>query len=506
MRVLRNLAVAVMAIWIAVSGLVRAATVTTESANALPPLPLHERVLNLPGDPLRPVTLEVTLFTPDGPGPFPLAVVNHGTPPSGHSRDLKRYRASFAAYYFLSRGYAVALPMMRGYGGSGGHVEPHGCDLARTGLGNARDIAAVIDALSKESDIDAGRIVVSGQSFGGWNTLAFGTLGHAGVKGLVNFAGGLRASACPARDQDFSLIIAADRFGAQTRVRSIWFYGDNDRLFPESTWRSMYARYTAEGGQAELVAYGRFLDDAHMMLGHPEGLPIWVPRVDAFLSRIGLPAKPIFPGYLPTPLPPPTHYAAIDDVAAIPYLSALGRARYAADFLHRPFPRVFVVAPDGAAVIAHGGFDPIARALSLCRQHVSGCQLYAVDNDVVWTGPEPALTQRLDRPIYRRTVPAGTTTVLDFSCRVNPDCSSRGIPRLWLVQPPAHGEASIVQGQGFPKFPPDSPFAVCNVLEVPGAILAYTPQAGFTGPDSLVFEEINLDHRDLVFRMAVTVK
>jgi len=25
-----------------------------------------------------------------------------------------RYRQSFSAYYFLSRGYAVALPMMRG--------------------------------------------------------------------------------------------------------------------------------------------------------------------------------------------------------------------------------------------------------------------------------------------------------------------------------------------------------------------------------------------------------
>jgi hypothetical protein len=34
----------------------------------------------------------------------------------------------------------------------------------------------------------------------------------------------------------------------------------------------------------------------------------------------------------------------------------------------------------------------------------------------------------------------------------------------------------------------------------------YTPAPGFTGEDALTFEEINLDNRDLVFRIAVNVK
>ena len=41
----------------------------------LPLAPFREEVLSLPGDPARPVMLQVTLFTPTGPGPFPLALV-----------------------------------------------------------------------------------------------------------------------------------------------------------------------------------------------------------------------------------------------------------------------------------------------------------------------------------------------------------------------------------------------------------------------------------------------
>jgi dienelactone hydrolase len=358
-----------------------------EDPSALPPVPLHEQVLALPGDPARPVTLQVTLFTPDGPGPFPLAVLNHGANGTGHPATEPRYRTTFSAFYFLSRGYAVALPMMRGFAGSGGRVVPHGCDEAAAGIANARDIAAVIDDLAARPEIDRTRIVVSGQSYGGWNTLALGTLGHPGLRGLVNFEGGMRESDC--REQDASLIAAAGAFGARTTLPSLWFYGDNDKVFPPATWRGMYARYTAAGGRAELVAYGRFMDDAHQFLSHAESMPIWVPRLDAFLARLGLPSREVAPAYMPTPIPPPTHFAAIDDAASIPYLSAAARAAYGG-FLARRFTRAFVIAPNGIAVATNGGFDPIARALALCRDHAVGCALYAVDDRVVWTGtPRP---------------------------------------------------------------------------------------------------------------------
>lgn len=156
---------------------------------------LHERVLRLPGDPTYPATLQVTLMLPDGAGPFPLAVFNHGKE-VGDPHLAPRYRSVYAARYFVSRGYAVALPMLRGFAGSGGSFDAQGCDATAHGLSQARDVRAVIDALRRLPEIDSERIVVSGQSMGGWNTLALGSLDVPGVRGLINFAGGRSLARC----------------------------------------------------------------------------------------------------------------------------------------------------------------------------------------------------------------------------------------------------------------------------------------------------------------------
>lgn len=473
-----------------------------EDARALPNAPLHERILGIAGDSAQPVTLQVTLYTPDGPGPFPLAVMNHGADGiSAHNRG-QRYHLTFSAYYFLSRGYAVALPMMRGFAGSGGNLIERGCDLGALGVANARDMRAVIATMARQPFIDASRIVIAGQSFGGWNTLAAGTLDIPGVKGLVNFSGGVRDSSCKA--DDAGLIAAAGFFGANTRVPSLWFYGENDQLFPVATWRAMYARYTSAGGHAELVDIGRFMTDSHQMLSYQESLPMWTAKVDAFLKQVGLPSTVMNAAYLPTPWPAPSHFAAIEDVAKVPYLSEKGRALYRA-FLAKPLPRVFVIAPDGTAAVFDRGFDPLRRALDACSARVTGCQVYALDNDVVWRGAPATTAAQLERQVTA-TIPQGRTVTLDTAYSVNPDCSLHELAKLWITQPPTHGSASVVTRQGHLKFPPTSPLAKCDGVSVPVVAVDYTPAAGFTGTDALRFEEINAAHQDVVFKFALNVK
>ena len=485
------------------SSVIAAKAADDDQRNLLPPLPLNERVLKLPGDPARPAALQVTLFMPAGPGPFPLAVMNHGatsiTPTSG--KTAPRYRLTFSAFYFLSRGYAVALPMMRGFAGSGGSLAPYGCDAERLGLDNAKDIAAVIDDLAKEPKIDTARVVVAGQSYGGWNTLAFGTLGQPGVKGLINFVGGVHESDCA--NQDASLIAAAGALGAKARVPSLWFYGENDKTFAPATWRAMYTRYSSAGGKAELVDFGSFMDDAHQLLSHPEGLVLWTPKADAFLTSVGLPAKPLYPQYLPSPFPPASHYAAIDDVAAVPYLNEKGRASYEA-FLRSPFTRAFIVAPNGISVTSDGGFDAIARGLTLCTQHASGCQLYAVNNDVVWRGNMVGEAAPPEQT-FERTVAAGAGTALNFAYSLNPDCSSRALPKLSMVRPPTHGTVKIEERSDFPRFPPGNPFAKCNAAKVSGVSVEYTPQSGFTGSDEFAFGEV-MDGQHRLIRLMLSVR
>lgn len=374
-------------------------------ATAEPPLEtqLHERVLSIPINTERPVSLQLTLFTPDGPGPFPLAVVNHGKA-AGPARAAPRYRSFYEARYFVSRGYAVALPMLRGFAGSGGEFDAHGCRPAEDGLHKARDIRAVIDYLIQHPEIvalDAKRIVVLGQSYGGWNTLALGTLQVSGVRGLINVAGGRNTPGCPNWPQE--LAKAAGLYGAATRIPSIWFYGDNDSKFARPLWQDMHQRYRAAGGPAELVAYGPFMKDAHRFFSSPLGLAIWAPKLDAFLAKLGLPSQNLRPELLPTTVyPAATSFADVDDVQAVPLISEDGRREYQ-KFLTHPRPRVFVIASQGSSVSSQGGLDPLGRALTICKQNRLSCRAYAVDDAVVWPVPSAPPPASGFAPLYDAT-------------------------------------------------------------------------------------------------------
>jgi len=353
-------------------------------ASKMPEASMNERVLNIPGDNERPVVLQLTVLTPSGPGPFPLVVMNHGSDGKKKPKDNPRYHITFSAYYFLSRGYAVALPMMRGFAGSGGQFEHHGCDFISTGLNNAKDIRAVIQYMTAQPYIDGQRIVVAGQSFGGFNTLALGTLNIPNVKGLINFAGGLKESDCANSEQ--SMAVAAAYDGAHTTIPSIWFYGSNDKVFSEPTWRTAYAGYTAAGGAAKLMAYGNFMEDSHNLLGFPEGLAIWGTKVDTFLAQLGLPNQLVYPEYLPIPAPPPTQYAAIEDVGAVPLMNDQERQLYR-EYLTQPMPRVFFIDENDGVSYTHGGFDPLGAGFRACKNKGTKCYPYAVDNEVVWVKP-----------------------------------------------------------------------------------------------------------------------
>jgi dienelactone hydrolase len=355
-----------------------ASSVTVEPDSA-PRAPLNEQLLSVPVESSPPLRLQVTLFMPSHGGPFPLVIVNHGA-----SHDLPntpRVADNFIPYYFLSRGYAVALPMMRGYAGSEGYPRPHGCDVAALGLDSARDIRKVLDYVKQLPGIDTSHIVVAGKSMGGWNTLAFGSLNPPDVKGLVSFAGGVKESDC--KSPDASLISAAHQFGMQTKLPSIWFFGENDQIFATPTWQAMFKQYTAAGAHAELVDYGVFQKDAHAMTASGAGLPLWVQKADTFLASIGMPSQEVDPEYLPDRARASSAYADINDLDAVPFLTDKQRDDVYRRFLAAPLPRAIAIGSTNV-VYASGGFDPSLSAMDKCWKLTRYCQLYAVDNTVVW--------------------------------------------------------------------------------------------------------------------------
>jgi dienelactone hydrolase len=468
----------------------------------LPGGPLHEEVLNLPGDPARPVTLQVTFFKPSGAGPFPLAVMNHGATAASANNRGDRYRFTVSAYYFLSRGYAVALPMMRGFAGSGGSILHLGCDLEQVARANASDIRAVTEALGRRPDIDRTRIIVAGQSFGGWNTLGLGAAPPAGVRGLIAFNAAIRASDCAT--QDGSMAVAAGWLGGEATLPSLWFYGENDTVMPPATWRAVLDRYKKAGGHAELVAIGAYGKDSHQFLSFPDSLPLWAPKLDAFLRRIGLPGEPIDPEYLPHPAPPPTGWAKLTDVAAVPFLNNDGRALYQR-FLNRPGPRAFVLAPNGAASVANGGYDPLGYALRHCAQGSALCRPYAVDDDVVWSGPKPEHPGEDPPRVVQKTVRMNVASSLGGFFAVNPDCSSKGLPMVSISEAPTHGTVVVGPRAQHPAFPPGNPYATCNAAMVPAIGLTYTPVPDYSGGDRLTIEETTVDGKHEVFRIELQV-
>jgi dienelactone hydrolase len=341
---------------------------------------LNERVLRIPVDTKPNISLETTIFKPSGPGPFPIAVLNHGLD-AGGPHSMPRYRSAYLARYFVSRGYEVVMPMLRGFSGSDGDYISIGCDAEGEGFRQAKDIKAVIEYLSRQPDVDAGQIIIGGQSYGGWNALAVGALNLPGVKGQVNFSGGRVTPFCPTMDSDLAL--GAGHFGALTHTPSLWFYGENDSRFPTPVWQEMFRKFRSDGGQAELVDYGHFMNDAHNFLGYAEALSTWVPKLDSFLERVGLPHQNVHPEVFPTLYPSETHFSAIADVNAVPFLDEKGREQYRR-YLNLEMPRVFVISPDGTAVVSQAGYDPLGRALAICKANGRVCRPYAIDDTVVW--------------------------------------------------------------------------------------------------------------------------
>ena len=345
---------------------------------------LGEAVLMLPASGLTEPELEVTVYRPPGDGPFPVLVINHGRA-SGNAKLQPRYRPSLAAREFVQRGWVVVVPMRQGFSQSGGSEISAGCNVHSNGLQQARSVRRTLDWLGSQPWADVSRNVVLGQSHGGLTTLAYGTAPHPGTRLLVNFAGGLRQESCTAWQQN--LVRAIGDYGAEIKLPSIWFYGDNDSYFPPFVWRGAHERYTQAGGRADLVAFGNFGSDAHSLFGSRAGVPIWLPKVLAALDSAGLPtqlvhAMPVAPDL---PVPPASGFAAVTDLDRVPLRTDRARAGYQA-WLAAESPRAFAIHPtQGSWASAWGGERPIARALANCERFAKApCRLYAVDDAVVW--------------------------------------------------------------------------------------------------------------------------
>jgi pimeloyl-ACP methyl ester carboxylesterase len=237
------------------------------------------------------VSIEVTVLRPDGAGPFPLVVLNHGSPRSAQERrKWGRQRFVKQAEPFLAMGYAVIVPTRRGYGESGGEwAEGYGScndpDYYSAGLETAKDVLAALEAVRGEPWADTKRVVLAGHSAGGFGSVAAASRPFDGLVGVINFAGGRGSMAPQQVCEEARLVDAMGRYGAGAKTPSLWVYSANDQFFGPQLAQRMHRAYVRSGGKAEFVEAPPAGADGHSYFAR--SVDDWAPRVRDFLQRIG---------------------------------------------------------------------------------------------------------------------------------------------------------------------------------------------------------------------------
>ena len=328
----------------------------------------------------------VTTFRPQGPGPFPLVVMNHGRPGDPALRaQFPRQRFEPIARFFIRKGFAVAVPQRLGYGVSASAGDPEdemSCNNPRykpAGDAAAVQVLAVVAHMRKEADIDPSRLVIMGQSLGGFTTVATAATKPDGLVAAINIAGGHGGNPETRPGNPCQAYLLENTFAAWGKTATapmLWMYSENDKYFNPKNARAWFDAFTKAGAKAEFKLMPPFGDDGHALLVRANDL--WQPVVDEFLARHGFTT----PGAMGKPAV--TGLGKALDAAAVPLISDKQRDETYQKYLAAKSPKAFALGSGDRLGYAWGD-DAMSKALGFCQRRTGlPCKLYAVDNDVVW--------------------------------------------------------------------------------------------------------------------------
>jgi dienelactone hydrolase len=242
----------------------------------------------------RITSLEIVIFKPDGKGPFPAIVFNHGS--GGSGKDVARLKQTWIneglAQFFNERGWLVAFPQRSGRGRSDGVNDEgflpdrsaYSCAerYALPGLDRAaEDVTAAFNYVFTRTDVDSTRLVVGGQSRGGMLAIAFaGKLPDRPVA-VVNFVGGWVGDTC---SDAIAINTSAAKQGAAFQGPTLWLYGENDSMYKSAHSRGNFQAFLENGGKGEFVLYSLSAGtDGHRLIDHPS---VWAHDLEQFLKAL----------------------------------------------------------------------------------------------------------------------------------------------------------------------------------------------------------------------------
>ena len=259
---------------------------------------LREEVhrLEIPG---TGASIVMTSYRPPGDGPFPWVVLSHGTAPdpSANAR-IGRSRNLPVAREWVKRGYALLVPVRRGYGDSGGtHLaDSYGTcdkpDFRRAGEAASKDLHATIHWARGQRDLDGRRWLLAGQSAGGFASIYTASKNPAGLQVVLAFSSG-RGGNPDTRPRE---PCASDHLATlyrdiapKVRVPVLFFYAENDEYIGPRVQKLWFDAFRDGGGRAEYVMVPPFPERrGHGVFPAQKGIPIWTAAVASFYKSQGI--------------------------------------------------------------------------------------------------------------------------------------------------------------------------------------------------------------------------
>ncbi|MHB8642372.1 MAG: S9 family peptidase [Gaiellaceae bacterium] len=241
-------------------------------------------------------SIPVYLYLPGQPN-APVIVNVHGGPEAQARPGWVAVNA-----YWVSRGFAVAVPNVRGSTGYGKRYE-HLDDRDKR-LDSVRDLAALQDWLATNDAVDSSRVALAGGSYGGYMTLA-GLAFHpdrfaagvdiVGMSSLVTFLENTSVWRRAFREREYGSLEhdreLLESVSPISRIDDICapllvIHGANDPRVPLSEAVQIHAALTERGVECELIVYD---DEGHGLQKLRNKLDAY-PRAAEFLERVLAPA------------------------------------------------------------------------------------------------------------------------------------------------------------------------------------------------------------------------
>jgi dienelactone hydrolase len=234
--------------------------------------------------------LEGLLYSPiDGKGIHPLIIMTHGRNgphPNINYNEVYNYRELNTA--LAGKGFLVLMVVRRGYGNSDGPDSEYLETAEASGLAGAEDIQAVADVMATKPSVDKSKVVIIGQSQGGWVSLACSTLGIPGLLGTINISGATnfqKANDKSIRSSEVEdqLCAAAGIYGKSAKVPTLWIYAENDNHLPASVHK-WFDTFLRAGGKGYLVIKPPYKNNGHSIVKVPA---LFIEDIMRFFKEIG---------------------------------------------------------------------------------------------------------------------------------------------------------------------------------------------------------------------------